>query len=618
MIEFWRKLWQLTRPYKGRFILGGLFGVLSGFADGVVLLTAAFVVSVVFSGSQPQGISRPMPKLAQQWPWLAVHLQHAQFWLTVHLQQAQLWLNAHVTNSTFSLVLVVSLIPVVMLARGVCNYLNNYLMGWVAIRAICDLRARLFQHLLNLPLSFLSRNSTGELMSRIGDIGILQNMIGVSLVTLIKEPIRLVSYASAALLINARLTLIALITFPLCVIPVVVYNRKVRRAGAAIQTEAASLSKVIHESFTGNRIIKGYNLEDVVAERFKANQKRFIGHFMRVIRSTETPGPIIEFLAAIGIAILLLYLAGSTTPVEFMVFIGALMMMYGPVKAIIRVQSQLHQARAATQRVFELLATQTTLAESPQPVPLKAAGAEIRFDNISFSYGDKPVLRNIQLRVEPGQMVALVGSSGSGKTTLTNLLLRFYDPAQGAIRIGGIDLRQAALRDLRSQIAVVTQEVILFNDTIRQNIAYGRPDAAFAEIEEAARSAFAHDFIQAKPRGYDSVVGEKGTNLSGGERQRIAIARAILKNAPILVLDEATSSLDNESERMVQAALDQLMKGRTTFCIAHRLSTIQHADVIVVLDQGQIAETGRHGELLARGGIYHKLYMLGFTPTEGQ
>jgi subfamily B ATP-binding cassette protein MsbA len=607
MIEFWRKLWQLTRPYKGRFILGCLFGVLGGVADSVVLLTVAFVVGVVFSGLQNEYIDKQIAQLHQYLPWLADGLQ-----------QAQHWLAANVTGSKFNLVLVVSLVPLVMLGRGVCNYLNNYLMGWVAIRAICDLRARLFEHLLNLPLGFLSRNSTGELMSRIGDVGVLQTMIAVSLVTLITQPIRLVSFAVIPFAINAKLAAIALITFPLCVIPVAIYNRKVRRAGAAIQTEAANLSKVMHEAFTGNRIIKGYNLEKVVLDRFRGNQKKFISQFMRVVRSTETPGPIIEVLAAIGVAILLLYLAGSTSPTQFMVFIGALMMMYGPVKAVIRVQSQLHQARAATQRVFELLATQSTLIEAPHPVPLHAAGAEIEFDNVSFSYGDKLVLRNIRLRVEPGRMVALVGSSGSGKTTLTNLLLRFYDPTHGVIRIGGAELRQVALRDLRAQIAVVTQEVILFNDTIRQNIAYGRPEATFAEIEEAARNAFAHDFILGKPRGYDSVVGEKGTNLSGGERQRIAIARGLLKNAPILVLDEATSSLDNESERIVQAALDHLMKGRTTICIAHRLSTIQHADVIVVLDQGQIAEMGRHGELLARGGIYQKLHMLGFTSADGR
>ncbi len=608
MIEFWRKLWQLTSPYKGRFILGAFFGVLSGFADVVVLGTVIFVVSVIFSASPNQQIGKAVGKLSTRSPWLAAILQEAQHWM----EQVQHWLTGHVAVSKINLLLVVSLVPLVMLGRGICNYLNNYLMGWVAIRAICDLRARLFQHLLNLPLSFLSRNSTGELMSRIGDVGVLQNMIGVSMVTLIKEPIRLLTFVVAPFVINAKLASIALATFPLCVIPVVVYNRKVRRAGAAIQTEAANLSRVMHEAFTGNRIIKGYNLEQVAVDRFKANQKKFISHFMRVIRSTETPGPIIEFLGAIGVAILLVYLAGSS-PADFTVFVAALLAMYGPIKAVIRVQSQLHQARAATQRVFELLATQSTLADPPHPVPLQAAGAEIQFDNVSFSYGDKPVLRNIQLRVKPGQMVALVGSSGAGKSTLTNLLLRFYDPTHGAIRIGGADLRQVALCDLRSQIAVVTQEVILFNDTVRQNIAYGRPQATFAEIEKAARNAFAHDFILGKPRGYDSVVGEKGTNLSGGERQRTAIARAILKNAPILVLDEATSSLDNESERMVQAALDELMKGRTTICIAHRLSTVHHADVIVVLDHGEIVETGRHEELMARRGVYYKLYMLGLS-----
>lgn len=602
MIEFWRKLWQLTRPYKGRFILGTIFGVFSGAANTVVLLTVGFVVSVVFSDSQVETIDKAMKKLSEHWPWLAEHLLNAQHWLT-----------AHVSDSKVGLVLVVGLIPLVMLGRGICSYLNNYLMNWVAIRACSDLRARLFEHLMNLPLSFLARNSTGELMSRMGDTVVLQNMIGVSTVTLITQPIQLITLAFIPFAMQPKLTLIALVTFPFCVLPVVVYNRKVRRAGAAIQTEQANLGKVMHEAFTGSRIIKGYNLEKVVVERFLANQKKFISQFMRVVRSTETPGPIIEFLAAIGVAILLLYLAGKASPAEFFVYILALLGMYAPVKAIIRVQSQLHQTRAATQRVFELLATQSNLPEPAHPVPLNAEGAEIQFDNVSFSYGDKMVLRNIQLRVGPGRMVAIVGSSGSGKTTLTNLLLRFYDPSHGVVRIGGVDLREAAVRDIRSQIAVVTQENILFNDTIRQNIAYGREGATAAEIEAAARNAFAHEFILGKPQGYDSVVGEKGTNLAGGERQRIAIARALLKNAPILVLDEATSALDNESERIVQAALDQLMHGRTTICIAHRLSTIQHADMILVFQDGQIVETGRHKELLARGGVYQKLYLLGFS-----
>jgi len=406
---------------------------------------------------------------------------------------------------------------------------------------------------------------------------------------------------------------IALVGFPFCVIPVVVYNRKVRRAGAGIQTEQANLNRVMHEAFTGNRIVKSYNLEQTVVDRFKANQAKYISHYMRVIRSTESPGPIIEFLGSLAVAVLLFYLARSTSAEGSFMFLVALVTMYAPVKAVIRLQSELQRTRAATSRVFELLAIQSTLPEPLQPAPLQAAGSAILFDNVSFSYGDKPVLRQIQLRVEPGQMVALVGRSGSGKTSLTNLLLRFYDPTEGAIRIGAVDLRQASLRDLRAQMAVVTQEVILFDDTIANNIAVGRPGAGRAQIEEAARHAFAHEFILEKPRGYDSVVGEKGTNLSVGQRQRIAIARAILRDAPILVLDEATSALDNEAEKIVQKALDELMKGRTTICIAHRLSTIQHFERIVVMDAGRIVEMGGHAELLAQGGIYQKLYTLGST-----
>ncbi|MDH7502534.1 MAG: ATP-binding cassette domain-containing protein, partial [Verrucomicrobiota bacterium] len=268
------------------------------------------------------------------------------------------------------------------------------------------------------------------------------------------------------------------------------------------------------------------------------------------------------------------------------------------------------QARASSQRVFELLAMRSTLAEPPQPVPLKAAGAEIEFDRVEFAYNEKPVLKDISLRIAPGQLVAVVGASGSGKTSLANLLMRFYDPQHGAVRIGGVDLRDVAMQDLRSQIAVVTQESVLFNDTIRHNIALGRPGATNEEIEAAARHAHAHDFIMAKPGGYEAVVGQAGVTLSGGERQRIAIARAVLKNAPILILDEATSALDSESERAVQAALDDLMQGRTTICIAHRLSTIHKADVIVVLHEGRIVETGTHQQLLARGGTYRKLHDL--------
>jgi subfamily B ATP-binding cassette protein MsbA len=288
-------------------------------------------------------------------------------------------------------------------------------------------------------------------------------------------------------------------------------------------------------------------------------------------------------------------------------------MIYPPVKAFTRLHNQLHQARAASERVFELLATQNSVPEPTAPKMLHASNADIEFQNLDFNYGEKPVLRNINLTVKAGQLVALVGASGSGKTTLANLLLRFYDPVRGTVKIGGVDLRDVSTRDLRNQIAVVAQENILFNDTIRRNIELGRLGATNDEIVAAAKHAHAYEFITQKSEGFDTVIGEKGVSLSGGQRQRIAIARAVLKNAPILVLDEATSALDTESERAVQTALDELMKGRTTICIAHRLSTILHADVIVVLDQGRIIETGRHDELAQRGGVYQKLYELQFA-----
>jgi subfamily B ATP-binding cassette protein MsbA len=599
MIEFWLKLWQLTRAYKGRFALGVLCGVFSGMADTAVLLTVVFVGGAVFPGAA---------KLPDKVPaWAADAYRSAQNWLSPH------------STSNFTVVALVSLIPLVMLGRGLVNYLSSYLMNWVGIRAICDLRARLFEHLLNQPLSFLSRNSTGELMSRIGgDVGLLQVMIGVSMVTLISSPISIISMSCVPLAMSWRYTLIALVTLPLCIVPVAIYNRKIRKSAASIQSETAALNRVMHESFTGVRIIKGYNLEKIAAERFRASQGKFVSHSMRVVRATESPGPIIEFSGAIGVAILMILMArGGVTLDFFLVFIFALLSLYKPIKALVRLQSDLHRARAATARVFELLTTQSTLQDPPQPTPLKAAGGDIHFDNVSFAYDNKPVLSDIQLRVQPGEKVALVGKSGSGKTTLANLLLRFYDPTGGAIRIAGVDLRQAAVRDLRRQMAVVTQEVILFDDTIRNNIGFGRSGATDAEIEDAARHAFAHDFIMEKPKGYDSIVGEKGANLSVGQRQRITIARALLRNAPILVLDEATSALDNEAERIVQAALDELMKGRTTICIAHRLSTIQNFDRIVVLDAGQIDDIGTHAELIARDGIYAKLYALGSTLEGG-
>jgi subfamily B ATP-binding cassette protein MsbA len=610
MFSFLLQLYRLTRPKKGRFALGILCGVLAGLGDGVMIGAVYLVLRLLFPNSQtpaaaPAGVNR-----VQHYAWL----QPARDWLQHWLEQTQGYVSDHHT-SVGLIASVIAIIPAVMLLRCVIIYLYGYLMSWVVVRAIADLRTRAFEHLLNLPLSFFSANSTGELMSRVQDFGVLQSVMTNSVMTVVKEPVQVVMYSAILISAQWKLTLCAVLLCPVFIVPISIYSRKGRKSAGAAQTNAAGMSRLMHESFTGNRIVKAYNLEGVVSQQFRAETAKYISHFMRVVRSTETPGPLIEFMASIGVAALLFYFAVQPRPSVggFALFVIVVFLMYRPIKALVRLHSQVSQARAATERIFQLLATESALKDPPQPVPVRAANAPIIFDNVTFGYGDKLVLHHINLSVEPGEMVALVGKSGSGKTTLANLLLRFYDPLEGSIRIGNVDLRQTSMRELRAQMAFVSQEVILFNDTIRRNIGFGRPGASDAEIEEAARHAFAHEFIFEKPRGYEAVVGEKGTNLSGGQRQRLAIARAILRNAPILVLDEATSALDNESERFVQAALDQLMKGRTTICIAHRLSTVQHADRIVVLDHGRIIETGRHEELLARGGLYKKLHALGFN-----
>ncbi|MEI8291558.1 MAG: ABC transporter transmembrane domain-containing protein [Verrucomicrobiota bacterium] len=606
MIAFLRQLWNFVHPYRGRFFLGLLCGTLYGVVNGLLIGAVKIVIQLVF---EKECNFRQQLEAAPRWIYPLAH-KLAVFVPDVHAPSA---------SNHLAWLLIIGTIPAIMLLRNTLQYLSTYLTNWAAMHAIADIRTKLFSHLQNLSLGFFNKTSTGDLIARItSDTQVLYGIVGTTLVSVVKDPVTIVCLVAYQMVVQPTLTLVSIIVFPACIVPIVIYGRKVRKSARAVQNFNAEQTNLMHESFTGNRVIKAYNLENTVSDQFKAITQKFVGQMMRVIRANEIPSQFTEFFGALGMALVFFYIL-SLPPdqcpkqADLTAFVLAIVMIYPPIKQITRIHNQLHQARAASERVFELLATKNSVPEPAAPKMLHADRADIVFENVDFNYGEKPVLRNINLTVNAGQLVALVGASGSGKTTLANLLLRFFDPARGSIKIGGVDLREVRTWDLRNQIAVVAQENILFNDTIRRNIELGRLGAKEHEIVAAAKHAYAIEFIAQKPEGFDAVIGEKGVSLSGGQRQRIAIARAVLKNAPILVLDEATSALDTESERAVQTALDELMKGRTTICIAHRLSTILHADVIVVLDQGKIVEAGRHSELIQRGGFYQKLYELQFN-----
>lgn len=515
-------------------------------------------------------------------------------------------------------------IVVLYLVKGLSSYGQTYLMQYVGQRIVTQFRIDLYAHLQRLSLSYYDRTPTGELMSRItNDVNQMQGAVSSVVTGVLKDLFTIVGLIAVIIYRDWFLAVFALGVFPLCVIPLVKFGRRLRKISHRSQETMADVTVLLHETIAGARIVKGFCREDYETQRFTDEAFRLFRLRMKDISTRAMSSPLMEFLGGLGIAGILFYggwqvIHGVSTPGTFFSFLTALILLYEPVKRLSSMNNDVQNGLAAAERVYRVLDEPVEIDEPAGAVELGPLQKEIRYDKVSFSYHTgEPVLKEVDLTVPKGQAVALVGTSGGGKTTLVNLLPRFYEVSSGAIRIDGVDIRQATLNSLRGQIAIVTQQTILFNDTVRNNIAYGRPGASEAEVRAAAEAAYATKFIEHMPQGLDTMIGEGGVLLSGGERQRLSIARALLADRPILILDEATSSLDTESEMYVQKALENLMAGRTTFVIAHRLSTVQRADRILVVSGGRIVEEGRHEELVALGGVYTRLHRMQFDIDQG-
>jgi len=510
-------------------------------------------------------------------------------------------------------------VVVIYLLRGLGMYGQDYLMNYVGESIIQHLRNDLYDRIQDLPISFFHREKTGVLMSRItNDVNIIKTMVSTAVTGSLKDSFTVIGLTFVIFYRDWKMALFAFIVLPIAFFPVVEFGKRVRRISTGCQEAMADLNSFLHETFAGNKIVKAFGMESYEKKRFFDMALDLFKLEMRAVVARSLSSPIMEFLGGLGIAFIIWYggykvITGSSTAGTFFSFMAAVLMLYDPVKKLSGLNNAVQQGLAAADRIFDIIETESDIKEKKNPVKIDRRPHRVTFENVYFKYDDVMVLKDINLDVNAGEILALVGMSGGGKTSLVNLIPRFYDVTRGAIRIDGLDIRDASLSSLRDQMGIVTQEPILFNDSVRNNIAYGKQDATDKAIVAAAEAAYAYDFIQAFPNKFDTSIGELGGRLSGGEKQRICIARALLKDAPILILDEATSSLDTESEMLVQKALENLMKGRTTFVIAHRLSTIDYADRIVVIVDGRIVEEGKQEELIPMRGEFFKLYQMQYS-----
>lgn len=583
----YRSLSVFLTPYRVRLVLGLLAGVGYAASNAAVPLVIKKVGGSVFSSgfSQTQLLSGNVPTGGPD-------------------VKDVLWICL--------------LVPVIMLVRSLLSYMNTYCLTWVSLKVLRDIRRKVFGHLMEQSLDFFNRSQSGRLLSRVlNDTRVAQESLVGIVGDIIKEPLTVIGMVYVLMRIDWKFSFVTLFLFPICLVPLIVYGRKVRKAGKAEENEAGIMAVILQESFAGIRVIKSFAREKFQLDLFDKSSEIQFKSSLSVQKSSAIVQPMIETVSAFGVSLALFYVYfGHLGLGKFMALMAGMFLLYEPVKKISRIHLVLQKCLSASTSIFELLATHPTIVDAPDARVLARSQGRLELQDVSFHYGIQDAaaaLEKINLLIEPGTKVALVGASGAGKSTILSLLLRFYDPQEGRVLLDGHDVRYLQLNSLREQIGIVTQENFLFHDTIYENIRFGRLDATRAEIEEAAKQAFAHEFILAQPQGYETMVGDKGCLISGGQQQRLAIARALLKGAPILLLDEATSALDSESERMIQVALERLEKGRTVIAIAHRLSTVLASDLIVVMDQGRIVAQGTHQELLQSSEIYKNIYELQFT-----
>ena len=524
-----------------------------------------------------------------------------------------------VNKDTAMLKIIPLVVILIYLLRGLGMYGQDYLMNYVGENIIKDLRNDLYNRIQDLPIAFFHKEQTGVLMSRItNDVNIIKTMVSTAVTGSLKDSFTIVGLTFVIFYRDWKMALFAFIILPVAFFPIVEFGKRVRRISTGWQEAMADLNSFLHETIAGNKIVKAFGMESYEKKRFFNKTLDLFKLEMKAVIARSLSSPIMEFLGGLGIAFIIWYggykvITGSSTAGTFFSFMAAVLMLYDPVKKLSGLNNAVQQGLAAADRVFDIIEMESDIKEKKTPLAIKRGSHRVTFENVFFKYDDVMVLKDINLDVKAGEVLALVGMSGGGKTSLVNLIPRFYDVTRGAVRIDEMDIRDVSISSLRDQMGIVTQEPILFNDSIRNNIAYGKWNATDKEIIKASEAAYAYDFIQNFPKKFDTNIGELGGRLSGGEKQRICIARALLKDAPILILDEATSSLDAEAEMLVQKALENLMKGRTTFVIAHRLSTIDYADRIVVIVKGRVEEEGKQEELISMKGEFFKLYQMQYS-----